>query len=70
MYSSKTAKLSGKWEPEQVERDAAWEMYVDVVTRISVMPLAPGQGILREALNLELAVPNVRGDQGDHPPAP
>jgi len=44
------AKLSGTWEPDRAERDAAWELYVELVTRIAVVPLAPGQGILREAL--------------------
>jgi hypothetical protein len=44
------AKLSGKWEPDQAERDAAWELYVELVTRIAVVPLAPEHGILREAL--------------------
>jgi hypothetical protein len=45
------AKLSGTWEPDRAERDAAWELYVELVTRVSVAPLEPGQGILREALN-------------------
>lgn len=44
------AKLSGKWVPDKAERDAAWELYVELVTRIAVVPLAPGHGILREAL--------------------
>lgn len=44
------AKLSGKWVPDQAERDAAWELYVELVTRVSVVPLAPGHGVLREAL--------------------
>lgn len=44
------AKLSGKWRPDNSERDAAWELYVELVTRIAVVPLRPGQGILREAL--------------------
>jgi hypothetical protein len=44
------AKLSGTWEPDGAERDAAWELYVELVTRIAVVPLAPGTGILREAL--------------------
>jgi hypothetical protein len=43
------AKLSGTWEPDQSERDAAWELYVELVTRIAVFPLS-GQGILREGL--------------------
>ncbi len=44
------AKLSGTWEPDSAERDAAWELYVELVTRVSVAPLEPGKGILREAL--------------------
>jgi hypothetical protein len=44
------AKLSGTWVPDRAERDAAWELYVELVTRISVAPLTPGDGILREAL--------------------
>jgi hypothetical protein len=44
------AKVSGTWAPDQTERDAAWELYVELVTRIAVVPLAPGEGILREAL--------------------
>ena len=38
------AKLSGVWRPDQAERDAAWELYVELVTRIAVVPLAPGHG--------------------------
>lgn len=45
------AKLSGKWTPDRAERDAAWELYVELVTRITVVPLVPGEGILREALS-------------------
>jgi len=45
------AKLSGEWRPDQAERDAAWELYVELVTRITVAPLAPNHGILREALS-------------------
>lgn len=33
------------------ERDAAWELYVEVVTRIAVVELKPGEGSLREALS-------------------
>src|SRR5207244_6175375 len=43
--------VEGTWEPDQAERDAAWEMYVELVTRISVAPLAPDEGLLREALS-------------------
>jgi hypothetical protein len=44
------AKVSGVWEPESAERDAAWELYVELVTRVAVVPLGPGEGVLREAL--------------------
>ncbi|MGW4766897.1 hypothetical protein ACWEO2_02485 [Nocardia sp. NPDC004278] len=44
------AKLSGTWVPDTTERAAAWELYVELVTRISVAPMAPGHGTLREAL--------------------
>src|SRR4051812_16586037 len=43
-------KVSGSWAPDDVERRAAWEMYVELATRITVQPLAPDEGLLREAL--------------------
>ena len=42
--------IAGTWEPDERERDAAWEMYVELVTRVSVVDLQPGEGLLREAL--------------------
>ena len=42
--------IEGTWEPDERERTAAWEMYVELVTRISVAELRPGEGLLREAL--------------------
>ena len=44
-------QISGTWEPNDEERAAAWELYVELVTRISVVPLPAGQGLLREALS-------------------
>ena len=44
-------ELSGEWEPNKVERDAAWELYVELITRVSVVPLAPSEGLLRDALS-------------------
>ena len=44
------AEISGEWEVEKAEQQAAWEMYVELSTRITVVPLAPEQGLLREAL--------------------
>ncbi|ROR43392.1 hypothetical protein EDD39_1544 [Kitasatospora cineracea] len=43
-------EISGTWEPNDAERKAAWELYVELVTRIAVVPLNPQDGLLREAL--------------------
>ena len=43
--------VEGVWKPDESERDAAWEMYVELITRISVAELKPGEGLLREALS-------------------
>ena len=42
---------SAEWEADSTERDAAWSLYVELVTRISVEPLNKQEGVLREALN-------------------
>jgi hypothetical protein len=44
-------QLSGIWVPNDHERKAAWELYVELVTRISVVKLGPEDGLLREALS-------------------
>ncbi|MER7679450.1 hypothetical protein [Streptomyces sp. NPDC096934] len=43
-------EISGTWEPNDAERRAAWELYVELVTRVSVVPLRADEGLLREAL--------------------
>jgi hypothetical protein len=40
-----------EWTPDSAERDAAWRLYVELVTRISVQELSEDQGSLREALS-------------------
>ncbi|MDI2125324.1 hypothetical protein [Yinghuangia seranimata] len=42
-------EISGEWAPQAAERDAAWELYVELVTRVSIVPLPAGGGLLREA---------------------
>jgi hypothetical protein len=42
--------ISGTWEPNNAERLAAWELYVELITRVAVVPLQAGEGLLREAL--------------------
>jgi hypothetical protein len=46
-----TGTVSGTWEADTEEQRAAWEMYVELVTRISVVELRPDEGLLREALS-------------------
>ena len=43
--------IEGTWEPEESEENAAWEMYVELVTRIAVTKLKSEEGLLREALS-------------------
>jgi hypothetical protein len=43
--------VEGTWEPDESERKAAWEMYVELITRISVAELKSDEGLLREALS-------------------
>jgi hypothetical protein len=44
------AELSGEWEPNDVERAAAWELYVELITRVSVVSMGDEKPLLREAL--------------------
>ncbi len=43
--------VEGKWRADESEQQAAWEMYVELVTRISVAELGRDEGLLREALS-------------------
>jgi len=40
-----------EFEPDEVQQRAAWELYVELTTRIAVQPLGPDQGFLQEALS-------------------
>ncbi|MEO0802989.1 MAG: hypothetical protein AAFY57_12020 [Cyanobacteria bacterium J06642_2] len=42
---------SAKWKADPTEREAAWELYVELVTRVAVQPLPDGVGTVREAMN-------------------
>jgi hypothetical protein len=44
-------EVGGVWAPADRERDAAWELYVELATRISVVELGEDEGLLREALS-------------------
>ena len=43
-------EISGTWKPNDSERKAAWELYVEIVTRVAAVPLSAESGLLREAL--------------------
>ena len=42
--------LEQTWEPDDDERRAAWELYVELATRIATVPLDRDKGLAREAL--------------------
>jgi hypothetical protein len=44
-------EIEGDWEPDEKERSAAWELYVELITRITVAELRPDEGLLRETLS-------------------
>lgn len=41
---------SAEWETDKTERQAAWSLYVELVTRVAIQPLNTDEGLLREAL--------------------
>jgi hypothetical protein len=43
--------IEGTWEPDKSEQKASWEMYVELITRVSVVELRSDEGLLREALS-------------------
>jgi hypothetical protein len=43
--------IEGEWVADRAQQTAAWEMYVELVTRIAVQPLGEHDGLLREALS-------------------
>jgi hypothetical protein len=43
--------VEGTWEPNEAEKKAAWELYIELITRISTVELKPSEGLLREALS-------------------
>ncbi|MEM8721241.1 MAG: hypothetical protein AAGE84_18400 [Cyanobacteria bacterium P01_G01_bin.39] len=42
--------VEGTWQPDESEKNAAWELYIELITRISIAELKPDEGLLREAL--------------------
>lgn len=44
-------EVAGEWVPGERERDAAWELYVELITRVTGVELRPSEGLLREAMS-------------------
>lgn len=49
-------KVSGLWKPDADEQAAAWELYIELVTRVAITGLQPDEGSLREALSSLYAI--------------
>lgn len=43
--------LEMKWEPQDYDRDAAWELYAELLTRITTQALSPERGDEKAALD-------------------
>ena len=46
----KTPILEMEWNPQEADKDAAWDMYVELLTRITTQPLPDGDGLEKTAL--------------------
>ena len=42
--------FTGRWTPNPTERQASWEMCIELSTRVAVVPLRTNEGLLSEAL--------------------
>ena len=42
--------IQGEWKVDEEQKKAAWEIYVELVTRVTVQELKKDEGLLREAL--------------------
>lgn len=62
--------IGGEWSPDVAERAAAWELYVELITRVGVVKLPENQGLLRDAYSsLHSVFGTTRGILRRHGPA-
>lgn len=47
----KTPFLEMEWNPQEVDKNAAWDMYIELLTRITTQPLADKHGDEKTALD-------------------
>lgn len=46
-----TPFLNMEWQPQDADKNAAWELYIELLTRITTQPLAPEHGVEKTALD-------------------
>jgi len=62
-------KIEGKWDVNEAQRDAAWELFVELATRVSFTGVG-SDGLIREALtSLNSLFPSFRDILRRHGPA-
>lgn len=62
--------IQGEWTPTDAEREAAWELYIEIVTRTTVVDLSDAEGLLCEALeSLHSLFDTTRGILRKHGPS-
>ena len=47
----KTSFLEMEWQPQDKDKEAAWELYIELLTRITTQPLAQNHGDEKTALD-------------------
>ncbi|MBF0235236.1 MAG: hypothetical protein HQK65_19710 [Desulfamplus sp.] len=47
----KTSFLEMEWKPQAADKDAAWELYVELLTRVTTQALEPEEGTEEAALS-------------------
>lgn len=52
----KTPILDMEWEPTQADQEAAWDLYIELLTRIATQPLADSEGSEETALESLYAI--------------
>lgn len=55
----KTPVLEMEWHPSDPDKDAAWDLYVELLTRIATQTLPDGHGIEQTALSSIYALFNI-----------
>lgn len=48
--------LEMEWEPKDDDKNAAWELYIELLTRITTQPLPPDHGVEKTALDSVFAL--------------